>query len=700
MRIRCRFALSPRHLLASLLFVTAASTLAAPPREFETTPLFERFSEREGLPDSTVYALSQDEVGLLWIATGAGGLNVFDGQRFRTAQRGAGTASTPYDSISTVLVSRQGWLWIGAWGGGLEVYDPVADRSRKIGDASGPQRIQSLLEGRDGTLWVGSSGEGLFRLDAGSEELVSVLDGTRVEGHGRIWSLAEDSAGLWVATSADLVYIPFDDNEEMEFIGLPIHPRALLLDGDTLWIGGDDQLYRLDRRTRSGIERVAGGLTVVNVLYRLEDRLLVGTESGLRAIDPVDGSAAWPLAGQPELVVSDDNIRDILQDRSGLLWLATREGGLLKLRSDAPAFGGGLLPGSLRTVIAISEVASDRVLLGTRRGLWKVERRNENVVVEPVEGADSLFVAVLQAREGGAWIGTPEGLMVYDGASGRIEPSPFAAALPKGSISALCEDSRGRLWISYWDEGLVRFDPNSGVVLTLNTESTPALPHNQILALAAEDEILWINGTHDGLVRIDVGRNQVEQFSSGEGGIPRGLVRAIHAGPGQDLWFASNFGIVRMDRDSGVVTPVSVGRDRPTARVSSIVADREGNIWIATTQGLVRIGALRQDVVWFTEADGLATSQLVWNAAAIGKSGRLHFGGVGGFVSFDPAAVGSGQPPPEVSIVQVTVDGVGSSPQGTLTLQPEQRELTLRYAALDFRRPELNRFQYGLEGLD
>jgi diguanylate cyclase (GGDEF)-like protein len=345
-------------------------------------------------------------------------------------------------------------------------------------------------------------------------------------------------------------------------------------------------------------------------------------------------------------------------------------------------------------------LAPDRILLGTRRGLWRGERRDEGFVAERVEGSDSLFVAVLQAREGGAWIGTPEGLMVYDAASGRIEDSPFRAALPKASISALCEDSRGQLWISYWNRGLVRLDPETGEVLTLNADSSPALPHNQVLGLAVEGDIVWINDAHEGLVRIDVGRRLVQRFPAGEGGIPHGLVRAIQEGPGRDLWFATNFGVARMNRDSGVVTPVAVGRDRSTARVASIVADRADDIWIATTQGLVRIGTDPQNVVWFTEADGLATSQLIWNASAVGESGRLHFGGVGGFVSFDPATVGSGQPPPEVSIVRVTVDGEGASPEGTLTLRPEQRELTLRYAALDFRRPELNRFQFGLEGLD
>jgi len=45
---------------------------------------FRKYSNEEGLPQSTVYCLLQDSRGYIWMGTEGGGLTRFDGSRFDT----------------------------------------------------------------------------------------------------------------------------------------------------------------------------------------------------------------------------------------------------------------------------------------------------------------------------------------------------------------------------------------------------------------------------------------------------------------------------------------------------------------------------------------------------------------------------------------------------------------------------------------
>ena len=65
------------------------------------------YSLEDGLPQSMVNAIVQDDQGFLWFGT-MGGLSRFDGQRFTTFTAEKGLAGT---IVSALLEDRQGCLW-------------------------------------------------------------------------------------------------------------------------------------------------------------------------------------------------------------------------------------------------------------------------------------------------------------------------------------------------------------------------------------------------------------------------------------------------------------------------------------------------------------------------------------------------------------------------------------------------------------
>src|SRR6476660_2649255 len=108
-----------RALLCVLLILTAptATAGAADLDNLLTGYALTSWTDGDGVPLGTVYAIGQDRDGYLWIGTDAGLLR-FDGVRF-TPWDGTADASIPKSPVSALAVSHDGSLWIGFAGGGV-----------------------------------------------------------------------------------------------------------------------------------------------------------------------------------------------------------------------------------------------------------------------------------------------------------------------------------------------------------------------------------------------------------------------------------------------------------------------------------------------------------------------------------------------------------------------------------------------------
>jgi len=88
---------------------------------------FGRVGLEERLANTSVFTISQDRTGFIWLGT-LEGLDRFDGQRTTTFRHDPGDpASLSESDVATILVDRSGVLWIGTWGSGLNRFDPATE---------------------------------------------------------------------------------------------------------------------------------------------------------------------------------------------------------------------------------------------------------------------------------------------------------------------------------------------------------------------------------------------------------------------------------------------------------------------------------------------------------------------------------------------------------------------------------------------
>jgi signal transduction histidine kinase/ligand-binding sensor domain-containing protein len=236
--------------------------------------------------------------------------------------------------------------------------------------------------------------------------------------------------------------------------------------------------------------------------------------------------------------------------------------------------------------------AEDRYLLvGTDEGLV----RFDGVRFSRFEGASGLglgqrwIVCMVPARGGGLWLGTFDG-WVYRLSAGRVTATLEAGA----SVFALFEDAAGTLWAS----------TRHGVLRTRDgrferVEGLAGPPDMAWNVLAADTEnAIWIV-TVDGVFRARNG--VVSRVVANE---PRyGEILSVVADRQGGVWMGADKGLfsVRAPHGAVAVRPVS-GVPGP---VVALLPDRDGVLWAGTWgQGLYRVRGAAVDS--WAERDGLA----------------------------------------------------------------------------------------------
>jgi len=283
-------------------------------------------------------------------------------------------------------------------------------------------------------------------------------------------------------------------------------------------------------------------------------------------------------------------IHQIAQTPDGYLWLAT-ESGLLRFDGVRavpwqPPQGEHLPSNDIRGLIA----GRDGTLwIGTAKGLasWKDGKLTYYLELDKHDVA-----ALLEDREGTVWAGGvmweagpnhPGKLCAIHG--GGIECYGADGSLSFG-VTSIYEDSRGNLWLGAGN-GLWRWRPGPPEHFALPELNRFALP-GMVFPWNA-----FLDGDHGAL--LIGGRSGVKQFVDGklkEYPFPSGgqhfheggtLLRDRNGG----LWIGTlDRGILHVHQGNADVFAQSDGLSGNS--VQSFFEDREGSIWVATTNGLDR----------------------------------------------------------------------------------------------------------------
>lgn len=584
------------------------------PLQADTRFQLVQFLPEQGLSQSQVTCLLQDHHGYLWVGTRSGGLNRFDGHRFRTFRRADGLNAAHV----RVLSQHNNQLYAGTRQGLFQLkedrFEPVKT------DPAQSLDINFLTSLPDGKLLAGSS-SGLFQVEG--DGLVPLTIKTPLPDP-RLWDAAVTSDGaLWLLSPRWLGTLTGD---QLQFVEIPDDLTLTTLHASAragLWVGTRRGLYRVQDGQLIPYQDASSTLSqsVVSLMSDRDGRLLVATRKGVVVLQPdappdavylttLDGAAGMPSS----------MVRSMLEDREGNLFFGTDGEGLLQLPRQpfepfvqppfedyAPAatlvdggrrrwiatYGQGLwyLDGNRATMIGEDQgltsqdayslllVSPDTLWVATLNGLFEGKLNTTPFSFKPLWTVGNNTVIDLEADESLRYVSTENGLWTYDGRRWKNYGPP---ELPSKALYDLLKTPDGKLWVSTQDQGAFLWNPASRQV-ELHLKPEEELPAAFVLSLYLHKDGTLYLGTEEGLVAYKDGKTEL--FTSRDG-LPDDTITFVTASPSDgSLWVGTNRGVgARFDgqwrrygRRQGLP-----GEEINTGAVSW---DQEGNLWVGTVHG-------------------------------------------------------------------------------------------------------------------
>ncbi|MEL7531025.1 MAG: two-component regulator propeller domain-containing protein, partial [Bacteroidota bacterium] len=501
----------------------------------------------DGLSQSSVHCLMQDQQGFIWIGT-EDGLNRFDGSNFRVFKQADNQSSLPHNWVNYLYEDRQQYIWVGTQNG-LSRFDPRSEQwtycpipwDHKV------KTIYSCVQDAKGRLWI-TAQTGMYRLENPEDD---PQDWQIVDLKKTYKNLPAESAQRCLPTPEGRIYICFSNQR-----------------GDNIY--GSIYCYEpeLDhfRQLKLPAEAPPMDHGIEEMLLLNETQLCYGTiRSGFRIMD-LNTAQHLPSPDQTKL---HPYVRSLAYDQKGALWIGTYEE-LAYLPPEADSI----------QIIATTEATG------------------------PVE-------TIIETREGHIWFGSTQGLYqirlgkkIFETyTSSPSSPDPLAAA----DLFGLTETQKGEFWAVAYDYGLLRFIPDGAgawhqYAYPAAEIGLPTAQNINIWEDAQED--LWI-GSFGGLVRLRLPQYQdpahapapiVKVWSPSPEGIKTPYITDILPVADGSYWlgdFTAGIEHLKIQDDQLSVARYSADPKDPYSlldnRAENLQFDRDGNLWVNSKRGLSRV---------------------------------------------------------------------------------------------------------------
>jgi signal transduction histidine kinase/ligand-binding sensor domain-containing protein/DNA-binding response OmpR family regulator len=741
------------YLLAALvMFLLPVMVGQAQPLKLK----FKRITSENGLSNSTIESIYQDNRGFMWFGT-RDGLNRYDGYQmvvYRHDSKDSNSISDNY--IRYIYEDRNKVLWIGT-SNGLNRFNTAKNNFTRYKYNSSDSKtisnnhITCIYEDRKRNLWISTFGGGicLFQPKHNSFIRLSATKSGNI-GDQKVNYLFEDSK-------------------------------------DNFWVGTENGLQLLNRQSGNfrripiSTERADKANNVIRIIKEdLNGNLLLGTEeNGLIVYHPQKNSfRQFRHQEKNSASLASNLVRSILVDRKGNIWIGGINGGVDLFHPSSDSFyhyqnePDNIFSLSQRTVSSLYEDGQGNLWVGTHRGGVNLYMPNTEkfTLFRQKANENSLSYndvkAFCEDSEGNIWIGTDGGgLNLFDRNKNTFKHYKYNPYHPKsiGSNEVLdvTEDSEGNLWVATWGGGLCLLNRQTGEFTRFlyDPSNKHSISSNYVQQIFEDSrKNLWIATYYGGLNLFNratkqffvvgedsihhtklQGKNVVSMNEDKAGNIWIGTddgglncynakaksfshyfnkeekmpdLRVLFVDSKGRLW-VGQAGLYLFDTKNNSFFIYTDKAGLSTEFIKGITEDAYGNFWIATSNGLTQFNPDNFYVKKYNTADGLQGLEFEANAYLETTDGQLFFGGLNGFNCFYPDDIKTNSFIPPVYITDFQLfnkkiqAGEKKSPLKldiTLTkkidLSYKQSTFSLGFAALNYTASENNQYAYMLEGWD
>ena len=559
---------------------------------------FRELVKKDGLSQNSVIGIAQDGKGFMWFGT-RDGLNRYDGSEFRVyrEQHGQPNSLVFNDIHSLYYDQARDRLWVGTTRG-LCRYRQATDDfvAYDLNAAFADRFIHFVHRDQQGILWVGTD-RGLYRYEEGGDRF-NRLEGLPEQAY-RV--LIQDETGQhFLGTPRGLFGLDIAaDGAEGRLLPIPLESSR---NGEEVYV----QDLLLEPGGHLWIASRFSGLYRYNLQTRQAERYLA------------DGARGGEL--------SDNNIRAIEWGEDGTLWA----GSFVGLNRITLADNRSERVYEVSASLTNLRNHSIHSLFTDRRGtLWMgsyfggvayYDSRLEGVRHLSREGtglSSDVVSAFAETTEGNLWVGTEGGgLNFFDRTADTLMYYDTGQELESNNIKSLLLEG-DRLWIGTYQGQLVYLDTRSGEIVRDWEEAVDTVREqlSNVYDMLLRNDTLWVANYGKGLTLLNLrtgAASTINEQTATDSTLLSNQCRSLYADRGGNIWMATEEGVSRISFGSG--GELRFHHFLPDLVVYALAEDRKGRIWAGTYgQGLYIIDPEKHTSERYLEGGGILSESTIYS---------------------------------------------------------------------------------------
>lgn len=669
------------------------------------------FNVEDGLPQSFVSSIIQDDAGFIWIST-LDGLARYDGRNFVVfPQQNEDSLNLSSNVIYWMLKSKGNLFWLFYQGSQIDRFNPNTNKiiKKTSWQQTGFSEPFSNTYEDTGKFWTFRLKRGVVWSDpvTGEKSYANIDNGllrdeniiatTTLPGD-RLVLLSQRSVQISDSSRKHFSYFPLQQT-------LPIgDPVQMLHVGKKLVAAAPDGLWLIDYEKGSFTHipiDFHSFTPSANTLRKGPDgRLYIRGEYCVYRLEANDSlTLIWQ-----NNVAPGRKLNCILIDRTDVLWVGLDVGGLVRVNLRAMP----LKSYQYETSFHVDVLSKLGIPTSQMPSSWKVNNGAYNFRFD--YGPDSTLYFSCDGTAIDA-----AGIFTYKNKQLR------ALRFPPDSTTAIRGIVTGKegglsvldyLTLGIWHWKNEQSLPVKTVVSNFPNRAT------QIADLAIINDTAWVTTYGRGLYKIKNGDilDHIDKQSKSNS-IPYDLSNILQDPHNPNLiWIGSlGGGLILWDNKTGLKRIFTTEDGLPNNTIYCIVPDRLGKLWMSSNKGIFRFDPVTYEVLVIEKNDGLPGNEFNRSHKFVFPDGRIAFGGIDGYVIFDPADFKQQHDtiPPPIVLTEILINNYVQRPGSKnslistplnllnkLILPYNKNYITVSFAALQFNEPQKIRYRYRLRGLN
>ena len=655
-----------------------------------------------------VYA--DNEEPIVWIATQRDGLNAYNYEQNTLevfVHDDSIQTSLITDDVTDIKPAADGGLWLSTYHRGVEHFNKETKTFTHYNTTTlnglPSESVWTIFDDKNDNLYIGHVSHGMSVLSLKNNQVKNYMYDTKnpgsIPGNDVRCIYKDKNDNIWVGTDKGLAL--FDTNTE-RFIRMSEVINSLFssfifdikqTDDDKLWIATE-----------------LNGVLVINLKQQF---FLSGKDLNFQHY----------VIGDNKYNLSNSSILCIFQDSFKNIWFGTYGRGINFIAHSLPIFHSYSYSPISDDVHSMNNRVALSLCIGGNGSLWVCtdggginifengsrtaiyNKKNKNLSSNTIQ-------ASYKDSKNNIWLGAfLGGVNFYDDKTKQFQQIPIDNNY-QHDVRCFFEDvNNKKIWVGT-SQGIYVIASESKKIKQHYTTANINLPEDQVRAIVQDSKKrIWIGTYGNGLAVFSPDMQLLAEFNRSKGFCSNTINNIYNDSQGK-MWIASGEGLVCFpDMESFEYNVYKREDGLHNTYIRAIIEDKNGNIWFTTNTCiscyLVKQNTFRNDIYYDKTPMGNFS-----NTAISDANGIIYFGSINGVRYFDPTIILSTREVPPVIISEICILEASTTQQEdkiinffneknrTIKLSYKQNTFSIKFNIQDYSLAPQTDYAYRLMGID